>query len=228
MILTKSKKPTLIADVELMLHLQTHQSFPKEGLQLRISDEQLAKILFTCYISIVQQRNRDFIRTPELEDCVWNLSRVLTTPSHRFGILLHGNCGNGKTTMLYALRRTLFHLLRISPQVFPKNINLFSGVDVISAKGVLEGMVYSNHEYMHQDILMIDDLGHEPTEVMHYGMIHTPIIDLLEKRYARQKVTILSSNLTLEQIAAKYRNRIADRLEEMMFDIEFAGGSFRL
>ena len=228
MIQTKSKRPTLIADVELMRHLRQNQTFPNEGLQLRITTDELARLIFTYYAYIVRSRNRDFIRCDQLEDCIWQLAEALTTPTYRFGVLFTGTCGNGKTTLLHALRSVIYHLFKTRPSVIPPSVNVFSGIDLFTAKEVIEGIVYSDKTFMHQDILMIDDLGHEPTEVMHYGKIHTPVIDLLEKRYARQKITIVSSNLKLEDIATKYKARVADRLEEMMIDIEFTGGSFRM
>ena len=54
---------------------------------------------------------------------------------------------------------------------------------------------YEAYESLFSDpMIIIDDLGEEPKEVMVYGMIHTPIIDLLSERYANQLMTIVTTN----------------------------------
>ena len=44
-------------------------------------------------------------------------------------------------------------------------------------------------------MLAIDDLGTEPVEVMDYGNIITPVINLLTKRYEAHLFTIVTTNL---------------------------------
>ena len=46
------------------------------------------------------------------------------------------------------------------------------------------------------DVLGLDDLGTEPSEVLDYGNVYTPVIDLLTKRYEEQLFTIITTNLT--------------------------------
>ena len=76
-------------------------------------------------------------------------------------------------------------------------------------------------------MLAIDDLGTEPVEVLDYGNVLYPIVDLLTRRYDRQLFTVITTNLTSEEIRAKYGERIADRLNEMMTKIVFRDSSFR-
>ena len=65
-------------------------------------------------------------------------------------------------------------------------------------------------------MLGIDDLGTEPSEVLDYGNVYTPVIDLLTKRYEEQLFTVITTNLTPQQIREHYGDRIADRLNEMV------------
>lgn len=60
--------------------------------------------------------------------------------------------------------------------------------------------------------LAIDDLGTEPVEVMDYGNIITPVINLLTKRYEAHLFTIVTTNLDPKEIHKRYDDRIADRL----------------
>ena len=75
--------------------------------------------------------------------------------------------------------------------------------------------------------LAIDDMGLEPAEVMDYGNILNPVVDLLSYRYDEQLFTIVTTNLKPEEIRQKYGDRIADRFNEMMERIIFYNGSYR-
>lgn len=52
---------------------------------------------------------------------------------------------------------------------------------------------------MDKEILAIDDLGTEPREIIEYGNVLSPIIDLISYRYEHQLPTIITSNLTLNK-----------------------------
>ncbi len=45
--------------------------------------------------------------------------------------------------------------------------------------------------------MIVDDLGTEPREVMEFGNVYTPLIDLITTRYEEQLYTIFTTNLTL-------------------------------
>ena len=76
-------------------------------------------------------------------------------------------------------------------------------------------------------MLGIDDLGIEPKEIMDFGNVFTPIIDLLTKRYEEQLFTIVTTNLTPSQIREHYGDRIADRLNEMTEKIIYRNSTYR-
>lgn len=189
--------------------------------------EETARLLLNCYVEKVRERNREFVYDEHTEKQIIRIAHLLTTPSHKFGIMLSGECGNGKTTMLYAIRTLIHYLYGKSARSLPDGFN--STIPIVSAKHIIEEVMSSDRlAYRNHDILMIDDLGHEPTEVISYGMVYTPIIDLLEARYDRMKYTIISTNLPASQIRPKYQNRLADRFNEMMHFIEYTGESYRL
>ena len=77
------------------------------------------------------------------------------------------------------------------------------------------------------DMLGIDDLGTEPMEVLAYGNVYTPVIDLLTKRYDEQLFTFITTNLTPQKIREHYKDRIADRLNEMVEKIIYSNDSYR-
>jgi len=75
-------------------------------------------------------------------------------------------------------------------------------------------------------MLTIDDLGTEPVEVMDYGNIMTPVIDLLTKRYEAQLFTIVTTILAPKDIHKRYGDRIDDRLNEMMAKIVYRDSTY--
>ena len=77
------------------------------------------------------------------------------------------------------------------------------------------------------DVLCIDDLGLEPTEVLDFGNAINPVIEIMEHRYRQQLFTFITTNLTPKQIREKYGDRIADRFNEIMKCIVFANPTFR-
>ena len=101
---------------------------------------------------------------------------------------------------------------------------------IIDAKSMVT-TCKSNYEdwkrLMYQDLLAIDDLGTEPREVMDYGNIINPTVDILTRRYENQLFTIISTNLTPPDFSQVYGERIADRMREMMEKIPFNNSSYR-
>ena len=80
---------------------------------------------------------------------------------------------------------------------------------------------------MRTPLLIVDDLGVEPREIMDYGNVFTPLVDLITLRYDEQLYTIFTTNLTPSQLEVKYGKRIVDRLNEMVETIVFENGTYR-
>ena len=76
-------------------------------------------------------------------------------------------------------------------------------------------------------VCAIDDMGEEPTEVMSFGNVITPITDIIEERYAKRQITIITTNLDANGIKNKYGERVADRLRQMVRIITFTNPSYR-
>lgn len=91
----------------------------------------------------------------------------------------------------------------------------------------------SYEKLYYEELLAIDEVGEEPAEMLVYGMIYTPIRDLLEERYALQKFTIITTNLVenkekkIHQIREHYGERVVDRIREMMKLLPFKNKSYR-
>lgn len=218
-------KTTRINAEALMSALQRRKgTMPRFNLLL--NEEEAYKSLMMAIKVEVVYRHKEFVTNDELEAQVRCLSAFLTQENSKFGILLAGGCGNGKTTIIKALQN-LINALRIPT---PYNDKEYA-MRIIDAKSLV-ATCKSNYEdwkrLIYQDLLAIDDLGTEPREVMDYGNIITPTVDILTRRYENQLFTIISTNLTPPQISQVYGERIADRMREMMEIIPFTNTSYRV
>ena len=81
-----------------------------QRFRLPMDAEQAYEYLLAANMAEVQFRHRRFIHTDSVEDQLRQMADWLTADSPKFGIVLCGGCGNGKTTMLKALQNLLNHL----------------------------------------------------------------------------------------------------------------------
>lgn len=79
-------------------------------------------------------------------------------------------------------------------------------------------------KYSEIDVLVLDDLGVEKTSEWSMQMLYM----ILNGRYVEMKQTIITSNLTLEQLAQKLDDRLASRLAELCTVKNFKGKDKRL
>lgn len=202
-----------------------HRKGTMPRFNLPLTEEEAYNSLMVAIKVEVEFRRREFVMNDELDAQVRQISTFLTQENSKFGIVLAGGCGNGKTTIIKALQN-LINTLRIPN---PYNDKEYA-MRIIDAKS-LATTCKTNYEdwkrLMYQDLLAIDDLGTEPRDVMDYGNIINPTADILTRRYENQLFTIISTNLTPPQISQVYGGRIADRMREMMAIIPFHNSSYR-
>ena len=172
----------------------------------------------------VESRGHEF-RLEGLRDSIARVAEFLTADSPKFGLMLMGLCGNGKTTLVKALQSILWHLCLRNGSGEKMQMSFYTAKAL--ARMFAEGGTDFEASVCLLPMLAIDDLGNEPKQVMVYGNALTPLADILEMRYDRRLFTIVTTNSTPEQIRAAYGARIADRLNEMMETVIFTNGSYR-
>lgn len=104
------------------------------------------------------------------------------------------------------------------------------GLRIVDVREILRAAKEDSKAYdalKTKNVLGIDDLGKEPAEIMDYGNILSPVIDLIEHRYDKQLFTVITTNLVGKEIRAKYGDRIADRFNEMLHVIVFRNSTYR-
>ena len=157
-----------------------------------------------------------------------NLRKVAETlagDSHKFGLLLAGTCGNGKTTTMRAVQSVVMLLNNTYYNRRGEGIGnrLLEAKDIAQLSGKPEQLT----AYQTIPLLFLDDLGREPTEVMRYGNVTSPITELLEYRYNQRLTTLVTTNLEPSEVRQKYGDRIADRFNEMFAVVSYTGASYR-
>lgn len=195
--------------------------------RLPFTKEEATDLLLVAVQNEVEFRQCQFIMSDDLMEQVTKMASWLTGGSSKFGIILLGSCGNGKSTSVKALDKLLTQLA--IPLYRNCTIERYD-LKMVDAKYVAKLCKLNFKDFIRlsrTEMLAIDDLGTEPTEVMDYGNISYPLIDLLTQRYELQLFTIITTNLTGQAIREKYGDRIADRLNEMMERVGFDNPSYR-
>lgn len=153
------------------------------------------------------------------------VAETLAGDSHKFGLLLAGTCGNGKTTTLRAVQS----VVKLLNNTYYNRSGQRIGNRLLEAKEITQ---LSDKDgqltvYKTVPVLFLDDLGREPTEVLKYGNVSSPITELLEYRYNQRLTTIVTTNLEPSEVRQKYGDRIADRFNEMFALVSYTGVSYR-
>lgn len=200
--------------------------------RFNLSEQDALDLLTAHYMFEVESRHNKVQLDEYTISNLRQLAHYITKPTPKFGVMLCGTCGNGKTTLMFALRGTIAflkdrgHFDMYRNQACPY---FDFGLKFLDARDVIE--IYKDRtryaELRSERLLAIDDLGKEPAEVLDYGNVTNPLIDLLEYRYLYQKFTVITTNLDSKQIREKYGTRIADRFNEMLEVIVFQDISYR-
>ena len=193
---------------------------------------QLKNALYAAYVAEVRLRHREMVLDDDTKSHIATAAEWLGDPKGKFGFMMSGLYGNGKTTLMLAMCNLINYLFDSVYSNERKSIRIKNAKDI--ARMAIDSNLRPDYEKLYyEDMLAIDEVGEEPAELIHYGMVYTPIRDLLEERYARQKLTIITTNLVenkkkqLFQITDHYGERVVDRLREMMKILPFHNKSYR-
>lgn len=214
--------------------------------RLGMSSQDALDMLAVFYDAEVRRRYRQTIWDKNTVRALTSLAAHLSSPVPKFGVLCCGTCGNGKTTLMIAFQRMLnclmeqghFSFLDEDNRKFNASMRIY---DVKEIVWLAKSDYRRYKEVMQSTMIGIDDLGKEPAEILDYGNVLSPVIDLIEHRYSRQLFTFATTNLTAQKrgidnsnadrddgsIRGKYKDRIADRFNEMFHTIVFKDITYR-
>lgn len=186
--------------------------------------------LYKLYQEEVQDRYLDFNNDTYTQDVVAKVVNHLTKPHPESGIMLCGVPGNGKTTLAKAILRMARILNSQGGFSYMGEYFRFE-TRFITATEVCE--YYKNQDddkiirLKEVPLLVIDDLGEEPCEVLSFGTPAHPVRRLIEKRYETMSFTVITTNLVSDDLFKQYGWRVMDRIQEMYHKIIHQAPSYR-
>ena len=137
------------------------------------------------------------------------------------GLILYGSRGRMKTTLAVAVLRE--NLRRGRGGYF---VPMCSLVDMLRSKwdrDPTEAAAF-DARLRNTSLLVLDDMGAEGVDK---DWVLNKIQSIITDRYNAMKSTIITTNLTKDQLNDTYAGRIIDRLKETTLSVEFRGESFR-
>lgn len=216
-----------LSNAEELSRLLKAQLNSRSRFKLEIPLRDAANGIYAAMKAEIENRGFKMCLDDDTKLCIYKVAEWLTEDDNKRGLLLMGLYGNGKTTMMRAVLRFIAWITE-QELGYNKGIKTMSVTAKEIAKMCVSEVDKTRYKALYScDMLGIDELGGEPKEVMNYGKIETPVIDLLTHRYDKQLITFITTNLNNQELASIYGERIYDRFREMMKIVVFNNKSFR-
>lgn len=126
------------------------------------------------------------------------------------GLLCYGNCGRGKSLICWKIIPLLIHHYHRKIVSCYDSQQMNADIDEVKSK----------------HIIYIDDVGTENVSVK-YGEKRLAFSEIVDEAEKRGKLLILTTNLSLDELAQKYGERTMDRLVAITKRVKFIGKSLR-
>ena len=197
----------------------------------------------TALLNLTEEQDFDRLRLDVYSDLPWpgadrspreHMKQVVTVCegfARRFpnyplkNLLLSGGTGLGKTFLSGCVAREVSrggHSV-----VYDTAINVFSAFETKKFTrdlGEEKQARDDTRRYLGCDLLILDDLGSELTT----PMVQASLYELVNSRIQADKRTIISTNLSMEQISARYTPQIASRIGGLFRELTFYGEDIRM
>lgn len=169
----------------------------------------------TYYFMALDKTNTEFEWLPEYDDIADWMSDTKGK-----GLLLIGDCGRGKSTILLSVMPMIFFrkFNKVIHPISAKEINMPDPKRGKSTKGW--------EEAIKQWCFALDELGTEERET-NYLEPFEPFNKVIDDAEKFVKLMLINTNLTKEQLLERYGERCYDRLIRLCRMVEFKGKSYR-
>lgn len=203
---------------------------PKQLLRFNATVEQAYNALLFWYRVHVNKRHRTFEDDEYVKSEILEIAKAMTRKVPACGFMLCGSPGNGKTTLAWAFRDLLRQLnayghFRYMGDDFKFGVIFMTASEICSLVQDQQEKKFDRLKTV--PALFIDDLGEEPKEIVVFGSVRQPIREILLARYNNMNLTVVTTNLTSDELLNHYGWRVMDRLREICYKIVHKGPSYR-
>ena len=142
------------------------------------------------------------------------------------GLMLYGKAGSGKTHLAVSIARHIIEKKQIQVR-FARIVDLLSEIRKTfddNEQYRTENESELIQRYTSTPLLIIDDLGAEKTT----DWVRQILYQIIDERWIEQKPIIVTSNLNLEELEARFEERIASRVAGMCRLVEFRDYDYRI
>lgn len=138
-------------------------------------------------------------------------------------LLFYGTVGTGKSFLSGCVASKILEKGR--SVIYFSAINLFKEIAKETFENQSKEDLYSLYEYIYNcDLLIIDDLG---TEISN-SFVSSQLFACINERALRKKSTIISTNLSLEEIRDRYSDRVFSRIISTFSACKLSGPDIRI
>lgn len=211
--------------------------------RLPLATKEATTLLEESYLATLKARGGSYGIDEATRNTICLVARWLTgdAGNDKPSLLLYGDIGRGKTTLCSAVVRMVEQCKASIAAYSQANRWRLSKEDkqrewdwqrtatpeMITAVELAQADERELARIARASVLIIDDIGIEPVEVKRFGTATTPLVDVINERYANQRCTIITTNLDDDSVIERYGDRTEDRLREMCNKIAFSGESYR-
>lgn len=182
--------------------------------------EYIDKNNFTT-LSYEYYKGEDLERFKKAVNVCWECIDSIGTESKN--IMLYGSVGTGKSFLSGCVAKEFMD--RGCSVTYRSATGLFEELAKDTFNNDNKEDLYILQDYIYNcDLLIIDDLG---TELLS-SFINTQFFSLINERSLRRKSTIISTNLSLEQIRDRYSDRVLSRIVSSYAVCKLTGPDIRI
>lgn len=202
----------MIKQLEENISHNSKQTF--DLLKINLPTDDVVTLLTRAYQGEVEKRGNIFLSTNDLQKIFQQITSWMCIPNKNPFLLIGGSVGNGKTTLAKAIIQVanLYWKQRKDlTEIWKKPYKYLTATDL---NNTAKNDSKEFKEIKECNRLLIDDIGTESVTIKDYGNVITPFTEVIYHRYDKGLQTILTTNLTLEQIKERYGERVFDRMQE--------------